>query len=56
MQGDRVAGLMSLSFGHHMTQSGTYTVIGCESAQALISAQLFYCIARGSGKQYGVLW
>ena len=46
----------SLTFGHSMAQSGAFTVVGCESAQALVNAQLFYAVARGAAKQYGTLY
>lgn len=54
--GGRVVALQSLTFAHSMAQSGAFTVVGCESGQALINAQLFYAVARGAGKQYGTLY
>ena len=52
----QVAGLVSLSFPHYLLRSGVFTVMGAETAQALISGQIFYAFIRGAGKQYGVLW
>ena len=50
--GLKVTGLQSLTFGHSMGQSGLFTVLGCETAQALVNGQLFYAITRGAGKMW----
>ncbi|MFA5089268.1 MAG: TIM barrel protein, partial [Candidatus Omnitrophota bacterium] len=31
-------------------------IVGAETGQALLNAQLYYAFLRGAGKQYGVLW
>ena len=54
--GGKVVALQSLTFAHAMAQSGVFTMVGCEAAQGLPSALLFYAVARGAGKQYGLLW
>lgn len=54
--GGRCAVLVSLTFAHYITRAGTSTVVGAETAQALINTQLFYAIIRGAATQYGLLW
>ena len=54
--GGRVVALQSLTFAHAMAQSGVFTMVGCEAAQGLPSALFFYAVARGAGKQYGLIW
>jgi hypothetical protein len=54
--GSRVVSLQSLSFPHYMAQTGVYTILGCETAQALINSQVFYAFVRGAGKRYGLLY
>lgn len=53
--GNRLVALQSLTFAHYLAQAGTFRMVGCEAAQALVNAQLFYMVARGAGKQYGLL-
>ncbi|MGL4942212.1 MAG: hypothetical protein ACRC46_03355 [Thermoguttaceae bacterium] len=55
-QGNVMATLVSLNFGHHFLKEGNYTLIGAEAAQALPNSQVYYAYNRGAGKQYGVLW
>ena len=54
--GNRMAALVSVSYGHYFLKTGCYTSAGAEAAQALPSAQLYYSFLRGAGKQYGVPW
>ena len=54
--GNRLATLVSLSFGHYFLKENCYTMIGAETAQMLPNAQIYYSFIRGAGKQYGVPW
>ena len=54
--GNRLATLVSLSFGHYFLRENCYTMIGAETAQMLPNAQIYYSFIRGAGKQYGVPW
>lgn len=54
--GNKMATLVTLSFGHYFLKEGVYTLIGAEVAQALPNGQVYYSFIRGAGKQYGVLW
>jgi sugar phosphate isomerase/epimerase len=54
--GNKMATLVSLSFGHYFMREGVYTLIGAETAQALPNSQVYYAFIRGAGKQYGVPW
>ena len=55
-EGNKVAALVSLNFGHHFLKEGVYTLLGAETAQGLPNSQIYYSFIRGAGKQYGVLW
>lgn len=54
--GNRMATLVSLTYGHHFLRENCYTMIGAETAQVLPNAQIYYSFLRGAGKQYGVPW
>ena len=54
--GNRMAALVSATFGHYFLKSGCYTSAGAETAQALPNSQIYYSFLRGAGKQYGVPW
>jgi len=54
--GNRMAALVSLTYGHYFAKEGLYTLIGAETAQALPNSQIYYAFLRGAGKQYGVPW
>ena len=54
--GNRMATLVSLTYGHHFLRENCYTMIGAETAQGLPNAQIYYSFIRGAGKQYGVPW
>lgn len=54
--GNRMAALVSATYGHYYLRSGCYTSIGAETGQALPNSQLYYSFLRGAGKQYGVPW
>ena len=54
--GNRMAALISLTYGHYLARECCYTMMGAETAQSLPNAQIYYSFLRGSGKQYGVPW
>lgn len=54
--GNRMAALVSLTYGHHFLKEDVYTMLGAECAQALPNAQMYYSFVRGACKQYGVPW
>ena len=54
--GNKLSALISLTFGHYFLKEGNTMLLGAETAQGLISSQIFYSFIRGAGKQYGVLW
>lgn len=56
MSGNRLAALVSLTYGHYLAKEGCYTLMGAETAQSLPNAQIYYSFLRGAGKQYGVPW
>ena len=56
LQGNKMAALTGLSYGHYFLRENCYTFLGAETAQSLPNAQLFYSFIRGAGKQYGVPW
>ena len=56
LQGNKMAALTGLNYGHYFLKNNCYTFLGAETAQALPNAQLFYSFIRGAGKQYGVPW
>jgi len=56
IHGNKMATLVSLTYGHYFLKESCYTMIGAETAQALPNAQIYYSFIRGAGKQYGVPW
>ena len=56
LQGNKMAALTGLCYGHYFLKENCYTFLGAETAQSLPNAQLFYSFIRGAGKQYGVPW
>ena len=54
--GNKIATLVSLTYGHQFLKENCYTMIGAETAQMLPNAQMYYSFIRGAGKQYGVPW
>ena len=56
LQGNKMAALTGLCYGHYFLRENCYTFLGAETAQSLPNAQLFYSFIRGAGKQYGVPW
>lgn len=54
--GNKMAALVSATYGHYYLKSCCYTAIGAETGQALPNSQLYYSFVRGAGKQYGVPW
>ena len=54
--GNKMATLVSLTYGHYFLKEGVYTLIGAETAQGLPNDQIYYSFIRGAGKQYGVPW
>ena len=56
LQGNKMAALVSLNFGHYFLKENCYTFLGAETAQGLPNGQVYYSFIRGAGKQYGVPW
>ena len=56
LNGNRMAALVSLNYGHYLVKEGCYTMLGAETGQALPNSQIYYSFIRGAGKQYGVPW
>ncbi|MBP1990161.1 TIM barrel protein [Paenibacillus eucommiae] len=53
---NQTVAVCSLNFCHYFAKEGNVMMIGAETAQALINANIWYSYLRGAGKQYGLLW